>query len=93
MNGARWLVQALEAEGVDTLFGYPGGAIMPFYDALHGASLKHVLVRHEQGADGRATGSASVARFVGPAGVRGEQGPEFPPAVRRNRPRPPRDGQ
>ena len=39
MNGAHRLVQALEAEGVDTLFGYPGGTIMPFYDALHGASL------------------------------------------------------
>ena len=38
MNGARWLVQALVAEGVDTLFGYPGGAIMPFYDALHGVT-------------------------------------------------------
>src|SRR3546814_6391681 len=37
MTGARWLVQALAAEGVDTLFGYPGGAIMPFYDALHGS--------------------------------------------------------
>ena len=36
MNGAGWLVQALVAEGVDTLFGYPGGTIMPFYDALHG---------------------------------------------------------
>ena len=36
MNGARWLAQALDAEGVDTLFGYPGGTIMPFYDALHG---------------------------------------------------------
>jgi acetolactate synthase-1/2/3 large subunit len=35
MNGARWLAQALVAEGVDTLFGYPGGTIMPFYDALH----------------------------------------------------------
>ena len=33
-NGARWLTQALEAEGVRTLFGYPGGTIMPFYDAL-----------------------------------------------------------
>src|SRR3546814_3123458 len=50
MTGARWLVQALAAEGVDTLFGYPGGAIMPFYDALHGAGLRHILVRHEQGA-------------------------------------------
>lgn len=65
MNGARWLVQALEAEGVDTIFGYPGGAIMPFYDALHGASLKHVLVRHEQGAAFAANGFARASGRVG----------------------------
>lgn len=65
MNGARWLVQALEAEGVDTIFGYPGGAIMPFYDALHGASLKHVLVRHEQGAAFAANGYARASGRVG----------------------------
>ena len=49
-NGAAWVAHALEAEGVDTIFGYPGGAIMPFYDALVDSGLKHVLVRHEQGA-------------------------------------------
>lgn len=65
MNGARWLVQALLAEGVDTLFGYPGGAIMPFYDALHGSSLKHVLVRHEQGAAFAANGYARASGRVG----------------------------
>jgi acetolactate synthase-1/2/3 large subunit len=65
MNGARWLVQALLAEGVDTLFGYPGGAIMPFYDALHGSSLKHVLVRHEQGAAFAANGWARASGRVG----------------------------
>jgi len=65
MNGARWLVQALRAEGVDTLFGYPGGAIMPFYDALHGSSLKHVLVRHEQGAAFAANGYARASGRVG----------------------------
>ncbi len=65
MNGARWLVQALAAEGVDTLFGYPGGAIMPFYDALHGADLKHVLVRHEQGAAFAANGYARASGRVG----------------------------
>jgi acetolactate synthase I/II/III large subunit len=70
MNGARWLVQALAAEGVDTLFGYPGGAIMPFYDALHGASadgiaLRHVLVRHEQGAAFAANGYARASGRVG----------------------------
>ena len=65
MNGAAWLVQALAAEGVDTLFGYPGGAIMPFYDALHGAQLKHVLVRHEQGAAFAANGYARASGKVG----------------------------
>ncbi|MCL1635527.1 acetolactate synthase 2 catalytic subunit [Luteimonas sp. SX5] len=65
MNGARWLVQALAAEGVDTLFGYPGGAIMPFYDALHGADLKHILVRHEQGAAFAANGYARASGRVG----------------------------
>ena len=65
MNGAHWLVQALEAEGVDTLFGYPGGTIMPFYDALHGASLRHVLVRHEQGAAFAANGYARASGRVG----------------------------
>lgn len=65
LNGARWLVQALQAEGVDTLFGYPGGAIMPFYDALRGAPLKHVLVRHEQGAAFAANGYARASGRVG----------------------------
>ena len=65
MNGAAWLVQALAAEGVDTLYGYPGGAIMPFYDALHGASLRHVLVRHEQGAAFAANGHARATGQVG----------------------------
>ena len=65
MNGAHWLVQALEAEGVDALFGYPGGTIMPFYDALHGAPLKHVLVRHEQGAAFAANGYARASGRVG----------------------------
>ena len=66
MNGARWLAQALVAEGVDTLFGYPGGAIMPFYDALYDVpELKHVLVRHEQGAAFAANGYARASGRVG----------------------------
>ena len=64
-NGARWLTQALEAEGVDTLFGYPGGTIMPFYDALVDSSLKHILVRHEQGAALAANGYARASGRVG----------------------------
>lgn len=66
MNGARWLAQALIAEGVDTLFGYPGGTIMPFYDALREVpGLKHVLVRHEQGAAFAANGFARASGRVG----------------------------
>lgn len=66
MNGARWLAQALVAEGVDTLFGYPGGAIMPFYDALYDVpELQHVLVRHEQGAAFAANGYARTSGRVG----------------------------
>ena len=51
-TGAEAVMRSLEAEGVDTIFGYPGGAIMPIYDALYNYSEKinHVLVRHEQGA-------------------------------------------
>jgi len=64
-NGARWLTQALEAEGVRTLFGYPGGTIMPFYDALVDSQLKHVLVRHEQGAALAANGFARASGQVG----------------------------
>ncbi|WP_140719598.1 acetolactate synthase 2 catalytic subunit [Pseudomonas sp. Hp2] len=64
-NGARWLTQALEAEGVDTLFGYPGGTIMPFYDALVDSGLKHILVRHEQGAALAANGYARASGKVG----------------------------
>ncbi len=66
MNGSRWLAQALVAEGVETLFGYPGGAIMPFYDALHSTpQLKHVLPRHEQGAAFAANGYARASGRVG----------------------------
>ncbi len=64
-NGARWLAHALEAEGVDTLFGYPGGTIMPFYDALVDSRLKHILVRHEQGAALAANGYARASGKVG----------------------------
>jgi len=48
MNGAEVLIRALEKQGVEVVFGHPGGAIMPVYDALYDADLRHVLVRHEQ---------------------------------------------
>ncbi|MDI6958849.1 thiamine pyrophosphate-binding protein, partial [Pantoea sp. Pa-EAmG] len=50
MTGAQWVVQALRAQSVDTVFGYPGGAIMPVYDALYDGGVEHLLCRHEQGA-------------------------------------------
>ena len=64
-SGAEWLIHALETEGVDTLFGYPGGAIMPVYDALVGSKLRHILVRHEQGAALAAVGYARASGRVG----------------------------
>ncbi len=66
MKGAELVVKALEHQGVDIVFGYPGGAIMPVYDALVDSSLKHVLVRHEQAAVLAADG---YARVTGRAGV------------------------
>jgi acetolactate synthase-1/2/3 large subunit len=64
-NGAQLLARCLEAEGTDRLFGYPGGAIMPFYDALTGSKLRHILVRHEQGAALAANGYARASGRVG----------------------------
>ena len=64
-SGAQWLVAALEAEGIDILFGYPGGAIMPVYDALVDSKLRHILVRHEQGAALAADGYARVSGRIG----------------------------
>lgn len=66
MRGAEILLKALEAESVDTIFGYPGGAIMPVYDALHSSNLKHILVRHEQSA---ALAADAYARATGRVGV------------------------
>ncbi|MCQ2226915.1 MAG: biosynthetic-type acetolactate synthase large subunit [Bacteroidales bacterium] len=67
ITGAEAMMRALEHEGVETLFGYPGGAIMPTYDALydHKKTLNHVLVRHEQGAVHAAQGYARVSGKVG----------------------------
>lgn len=67
ISGAEALMRSLEHEGVDVLFGYPGGAIMPTYDALydHKNTLNHVLVRHEQGAVHAAQGYARVSGKVG----------------------------
>ena len=65
MNGAGILIKALEAEGVEIIFGYPGGAIMPVYDALVDTEVRHILVRHEQAAAHAAEGYARASGKVG----------------------------
>lgn len=66
VNGAKALIKCLEKEGVDTLFGYPGGQIIPFYNELYDSDLRHILVRHEQAAAHAADG---YARATGKTGV------------------------
>ena len=65
MSGAKSLVQSLEFAGVDVMFGLPGGAILPAYDPIFDSSIRHILVRHEQGAGHAATGYAQVTGRVG----------------------------
>ncbi len=66
ITGASALVKSLEAAGVDVMFGLPGGAILPAYDPIYDSKIRHILVRHEQGAGHAATGYAQV---TGRAGV------------------------
>ncbi len=65
MNGASSLVRSLEFAGVDVMFGIPGGAILPAYDPIFDSKIRHILVRHEQGAGHAATGYAQVTGRVG----------------------------
>src|ERR1044071_5624273 len=67
LSGSQAVLEALIAEGVDTIFGYPGGAIMPIYDALYDYQdkLKHILVRHEQAAAHAAQGYARASGRTG----------------------------
>lgn len=65
-TGSQLLLDLLQSKGVDLVFGYPGGAILPFYDELYHSKIKHVLVRHEQGAMHMAEG---YARSSGKPGV------------------------
>src|SRR5436190_4701120 len=67
LRGAEIFLQCLRAEGVDLVFGYPGGAIMPLYDALEGSGIRHILTRHEQGAVFAAEGHARATGKVGVA--------------------------
>ncbi|WP_375056514.1 acetolactate synthase 2 catalytic subunit [Zobellella sp. DQSA1] len=65
MNGAQYIVQALKQQGVTQIFGYPGGAIMPLYDALYDGGVEHLLCRHEQAAALAAVGYARASGQVG----------------------------
>ncbi|WP_196139333.1 acetolactate synthase 2 catalytic subunit [Aliikangiella sp. G2MR2-5] len=65
MNGAKLTLEVLRRYGVNTVFGYPGGAIMPLYDALYDSEVEHYLCRHEQGAAFSALGYAKASGKVG----------------------------
>ena len=65
MTGAQSLIKSLECAGTETIFGIPGGAILPAYDPLMDSSIRHILVRHEQGAGHAAQGYASASGRVG----------------------------
>ncbi|MFD3004953.1 biosynthetic-type acetolactate synthase large subunit [Thermus tengchongensis] len=65
MKGSEALLKALEREGVEVIFGHPGGAIMPTYDALYDSKIRHILVRHEQGGIHAATAYARASGRVG----------------------------
>src|SRR6185369_16279148 len=65
VTGAQSLVRSLESLGVDVMFGIPGGAILPAYDPIFDSTVRHILVRHEQGAGHAATGYAQATGKVG----------------------------
>ena len=64
-TGAKILIEGLQREGVETMFGYPGGVVLPIYDELYNSSLRHILVRHEQAAAHAADGFARASGRVG----------------------------
>ncbi|MBQ2776439.1 MAG: acetolactate synthase large subunit, partial [Peptococcaceae bacterium] len=65
LNGAQIMIKALQEQGVDTIFGYPGGAVLEIYDALKESDIRHVLVRNEQGGAHAASGYARATGKVG----------------------------
>src|SRR3954469_8629565 len=69
LTGAQALIKSLEMEGVEVMFGLPGGCILPAYDPLLDSSIRHILVRHEQGAGHMAEGFAHVTGRPGVAMV------------------------
>ena len=64
-TGAKILVESLQREGTEIIFGYPGGVVLPIYDELYDSSLRHILVRHEQAAAHAADGYARASGRVG----------------------------
>src|SRR5659263_303432 len=66
INGAQMLIKCLKEEGVEVIFGFPGGKVIPIYDAIFDANIRHILVRHEQAAAHAADG---YARATGKTGV------------------------
>jgi acetolactate synthase-1/2/3 large subunit len=66
ITGAQMIIKCLKEEGVEVIFGYPGGKVIPLYDALFDSDIRHILVRHEQGAAHAADG---YARVTGKTGV------------------------
>jgi len=81
LTGAQALIKSLEMEGVEVMFGLPGGAILPVYDPLIDSSIRHILVRHEQGAGHMASGYAHATGRPGVAMV--TSGPQRPTSSRR----------
>lgn len=67
LKGSQILIKAMQQEGVDLIFGYPGGRVIDIYDELHKSNMKHILVRHEQGAVHAADGYARASGRVGVA--------------------------
>src|SRR3954453_14890048 len=89
-TGAQIIWETLTREGVEVVFGYPGGAIMPVYDAMLGYKIHHVLVRHEQGAAPTAAPPRPPPpRAGGGGGGGGGAGARAPPPARPAPPPPP----
>ena len=71
MKASRVILEALKREGVDTIFGFPGGQVIPLYDALYDFDINHILARHEQG--------AGHMRPTATPGLRARWGSAWPP--------------
>ena len=78
LKGTEILLKVLEEEKVDIIFGYPGGAVLDIYDQLYKSNLKHILVRHEQGAVHAADGYARATGKVGVCLVTSGPAPPIP---------------